>query len=149
VILSLAILTGAIAALGEAARLAIRNARIARDVTQAQLLCESKLAEITAGILQPDPVARVPFERDFAEGELGGTAGDDEIPWLYSIDVEEVEEEGLVAVRVTVVQDLPEEKAPAKCELVRWMLDPDVEIFESSTGEEAGSERSESGSAGE
>jgi prepilin-type N-terminal cleavage/methylation domain-containing protein len=149
VILSLAILTGAIAVLGEAARLAIRNARIARDITQAQLLCESKLAEITAGILEPDPVDGVPFERDHAEAGLSGTAGDDEIAWLYSIDVEQVDDEGLMAVRVTVAQDLPEEKAPVRFELVRWILDPDVEIFESSTGEGVGSEASGSGGTAE
>ena len=149
VILSLAILTGAIAILGEAARLAVRNARIARDITQAQLLCESKLVEITAGLLEPDPVAGVPFARDYSEGGIGGIVGDDEIAWLYSIDVEQVDDEGLVAVRVTVVQDLPQEKSPVKCELVRWILDPDVEIFESSTGEESGSEGSGSGGTAE
>jgi general secretion pathway protein I len=58
VILALAILTGAVAVLGEIVRLGIRNAQVARDTTQAQLLCESKLAEITAGIIPSDPVPR-------------------------------------------------------------------------------------------
>jgi len=39
VILSLAILGGAIAVLGEAARLALRNAEFTRDMARAQLLC--------------------------------------------------------------------------------------------------------------
>ena len=50
VILAMAILAGAIAVLGEAGRLALRNAGYARDMAQAQLLCESKMAEIVTGI---------------------------------------------------------------------------------------------------
>ena len=46
VILALAILIGILAVLSELVGLGVRNARVARAMTQAQLLCESKLAEI-------------------------------------------------------------------------------------------------------
>ena len=49
-ILALTILAGAMAVLGEVSRLALRNADGARDLARAQLLAESKLAEIQAGI---------------------------------------------------------------------------------------------------
>ncbi len=55
VVLALAILVGAIAVTGELVRLGTLSAASARDLTQAQLICESKLAEITSGITPPRP----------------------------------------------------------------------------------------------
>src|SRR5687767_7391349 len=46
VILALTILVGAIVVLGELVRLGTMTAAGARDLTQAQLLCESKMSEI-------------------------------------------------------------------------------------------------------
>ena len=134
VILALAILTGAIAVLGELARLGLRNARIARDMTYAQLLCESKLAEILAGITPPEPIRNAPFELLDDPAELG---------WLYSIDLAPLEEEGLLAVRVTVAQDLPPEQHPVKLSLVRWIVDPGVQLAEQAETEQTGSESSD------
>jgi len=45
VILALAILTGAIAVLGELGRLGFGNANAAQDLTKAQMFCERKMAE--------------------------------------------------------------------------------------------------------
>jgi len=129
VILALAILTGAIAVLGEAARLGLRNAQIARDMTQAQLLCESKLAEIAAGITAAETVSATPFELSTGDGS---TLDQSEITWLYSIDVNDVTMDGLLAISVTVVQDLPEEKRPLRFMLTRWTADPGIETSESS-----------------
>jgi len=126
VILALAILTGAIAVLGELARMGLQNARIARDRTYAQLLCESKLAEITAGITLPEPCPLTPF---------GTVADPREADWLYSIEVYGVDEEGLVGVRVRVVQDLEPRKRPVEFALVRWIVDPGVELSEEAVAE--------------
>ena len=114
VILALAILTGAIAVLGEIARLGLRNAQVARDKTLAQLLCESTLAEITAGITPPDPVqgAGLVMPEDLADGPP---------KWLYSIERADVDEDGLVAVRVTVAQNPQVTKRPVSFALVRWI----------------------------
>jgi len=119
VILALAILTMAVAVLGELARLGMENARVARDKTQAELLCESKLAEIAAGITVPEPVQGVPFE---------GVTDPSEPAWLYSIALETIDQQGLIAVRVTVAQDLPPQKRPVAFSLVRWIQDPNVEL---------------------
>lgn len=115
VILALAILAGAIAVLSEVARNALENARIARDITVAQLLCESKLDEITAGITSPEPAVDVPFD----------TTDDPRVAdWLYSIEVESIDAEtGLSVVRVTVAQDLPADKRPTQFSLTRWIID--------------------------
>ena len=64
VILALAILGGSIAVLGELASRGLHNAQVAADLAHAQLLCESKLAEITAGITFPDPVQNARFDVD-------------------------------------------------------------------------------------
>ena len=56
VILALAILAGSLAVLGELTRQGMHNAEAARAESEAQLLCESKLAEIAAGIAPPEAV---------------------------------------------------------------------------------------------
>ncbi len=130
VILAIAILAGAIAVLGEVARLGMRNASRARDLAQAQLLCESKLAEILAGIEPAESVEGVSFETGLSP------------EWLYSIETAVVDPAGLLEVRVTVEQDLPPEKQPVRCALVRWMVDPAVIVSEdvAASAEEAAAE---------
>lgn len=112
VILAAAILAGAIVVLGEAARHAMRNAEAARDLASAQLLCESRLAEIVSGVLPAESVQNVPIPTGLDPTEPA---------WVYSVNVEQLEVEGLVAVRVTVARDLPAEKRPLQFSLVRWM----------------------------
>jgi general secretion pathway protein I len=118
VILALAILGGTVAVLGEAIRLGAQNAAFARDMTQAQLLCESKMAEIAAGI---EPLEAVRDE------PIGVTVGNGTTNWLYSISWEGTEEGGLLNVSVTVTQDLQAEPGPVEFKeftLSRWI--PDV-----------------------
>jgi hypothetical protein len=110
VILALSILVGAIAVLGELVRLGTMNAASARDLTQAQLLCESKLAEVMAGLMLPEAVHGVPCETDPS--------------WLYSIDVQPLDMPGIVVLSVTVSQDVPANLRPAEFTLVRWVQDP-------------------------
>ena len=119
VILALAILTSSIAILGELIRQATTNAKIARQLTMAQLLCESKLAEVTTGIMWPESVSGTSFE---SENELTDPE------WLYSIDVMVIDEEGLLSVQVTVYQDLPPEMRPVEFSLTHWMIDPEADL---------------------
>ena len=126
VILALAILAGAAAVLGEIARNGLESTRIARDLTYAQLMCESKLAEITSGAVGPDPVSSTAV--DITEGSSRGG-------WLYSVEVDETDVEGLLSLRVTVTQDMPEDKHPVHCTLVRWLVDPDAVTSDTSSTE--------------
>ncbi|MCH7726838.1 MAG: type II secretion system protein, partial [Planctomycetes bacterium] len=50
IILSIAILSVSLAAIGELLRIGSRSAKDARDLSRAQIHCQSKLAELTAGI---------------------------------------------------------------------------------------------------
>jgi type II secretion system protein I len=113
IILALTILAMSLAALGEVLRLASDNSSEACDLTQAQLIAAGKLAELTSGAIVLDNVNNAPVEEVIADPQ-----------WLYSIEMTQTQELGLLAVRVTVRQDLPDEQNPAEYSVVRWMPDP-------------------------
>lgn len=115
VILALAILAGAIAIVGEASRQAMRNAAVARDLARAQLLCDTKLSELAAGVEDLTPIEGAVFDM---------TTDADESAWLYSIEMNPTDEEGLVSVRVTVTRDQTPEQRPVSFSVVRWFPDP-------------------------
>ena len=122
VMLSLAILGGALALVGELVRLGARNAEAARDLATAQRLCESKMAELAAGLEMAQAVSSVPLE------EMG-----EQEEWLYSIQVEQIEQEGMLAVWVIVEQNSTLFPRPVSFSLVRWMIDPEAQVLEEST----------------
>jgi len=124
VILALTILAGALAVLGEVARQGMESARIARDLTYAQCICDSLMAELASGLIYPEIVDQAPVDEIADPGQQG---------WVYSMDVESTEIDGLLAVRITVSQALPPEKRPVQCSLVRWIQDPDVTLSTVST----------------
>ena len=88
----------------------------ARKETTAQLLCESKLAEISAGIT---PAAVV-----------SGAISEVDDGWVYSVDMEATDLEGVVLLRVTFVENVPERKQPIRFSLMRWIRDPDAVLNE-------------------
>ena len=126
-ILALAVLAGAIAVLGEASRQALRNADAARNMARAQLLCESKLAEIVTGITPLQPVDKAAFD-----ATTTASLDPAEPAWLYSIETEPTDEDGLISVRVTVTRDLPAVQHPLQFSLVRWLPDPSATPAEQS-----------------
>ncbi|MEZ6073786.1 MAG: hypothetical protein R3C10_26785 [Pirellulales bacterium] len=107
VMLASTILLGAVIVLGELAHLGIRNAAAARDLTTAEFLCRGTMNEITSGILPADEV-----ESAVVTSAPG---------WVYSVEVVPLEHAGLSSLRVTVAQDLPEEKRPITFSLFRWV----------------------------
>jgi len=123
VIIALAFLTGSMAVLGELVHMGVDHARFAGKLTEAELLCESKMAEIVTGISPAETVSDVPFEQ-FEFTDAGDETLEEHIAdWLYSIEMDTLEIEGLTVVRVTVRQDLPPEKKPVKFSLTRWISD--------------------------
>ncbi|MCC6126815.1 MAG: prepilin-type N-terminal cleavage/methylation domain-containing protein [Pirellulales bacterium] len=142
VMLALAILAAALAVLGEFARMGLRSAKAARDLTRAELLCESIMSEITAGITPPDPVENAPVVDPVTGSTLDEIQTDDVAPWIYSIDVQSIDEDGLLAVKVTVAQELPPAQRPASFSLVRWMPDPMLDVLYGSA--ESGSSSTQS-----
>jgi type II secretion system protein I len=139
VILSLAILAGALAALGEVMRLADRSASTAEDETHAQIMAASIMDELSAGSRELTAISQTPLD-----------TGDDP-PWLYTVEMTQTQYDELVSVRVRVEQDLEARLQPAKFELVRWMPNPDYVPpstgDDSSTSSTTGSSSSTSGSS--
>jgi hypothetical protein len=125
--LALAILVGALTVLGEFARMGLRNAKTSRDLTRAELLCESVMSQIAAGVLTPDPVSDAQIIDPVTRTSVSDTQMDDVAPWVYSIESATIDEDGLLAVTVTVTQDLPPAQRPTSFTLVRWMIDPNLE----------------------
>ena len=113
VVLALAILAGALAALGEVMRLGDENASAAADESQAEMLAESVMSELLVG-------ARTLANVNGAVLPLA-----DDPQWAVSIEIQPTEYQELVAVRVSVAQQLPPEQQPARCDLVRWLPNPD------------------------
>ena len=126
VILALAILTGAMAVLGELGRLGFRSAKAAQDLTKAQILCESKMAEYTSGITSPQAVSGTPF--DAIDQDLNSATS-----WVYSVDMQQIDQDGLIALCVTVSQNLPATQHPATYSITRWIVDPTLSQSSDST----------------
>jgi general secretion pathway protein I len=114
VILAIAILGSCIAVIGELIRLGARQAEEARELTIAQLLCESKLEEIAAGVIAPEPVGDVPFELDPR--------------WSYSIEVGSLDTPDLLQVTVMAQQVDGSREIPLSYTLTRWILDPNLAL---------------------
>jgi prepilin-type N-terminal cleavage/methylation domain-containing protein len=109
VILSLAILAGAVAVLGEIMRAAGRSAADAQAETRAQLLASSLMDEMVTGVLEPTEQMRVALDVD------------DNVPWVYSVTFGILDIEGLMAVELVVEQDLEKQFNPVRYRLVRWL----------------------------
>jgi type II secretory pathway pseudopilin PulG len=113
IILSLAILAGSLAALGEVMRQSDRNASLSSDETRAQIIATSIMDELIAGSRPATAENRTVYDPE------------DDPPWLYSIAIENTSYAELVGVRVLVEQELEAQLQPAKYELVRWLMNPD------------------------
>lgn len=131
VILALAILGGALAVLGQLISAGSRSARAARDMADAQRLCDSMLAEITAGITPAETM----------EGAMQDENGQS---WIYSIQADASSQEGIVALLVTVRKDQAIETVPVSFSLARWIIDPQLENELEMAGEEAAAQGEQS-----
>jgi len=113
VMIALAILGTSLAAIGELIRIGADAADRATELTTAQFLCDSKLAEIKSGVLPADSVGPIPFE-----------IFETEEPWEYMVLVDSVDDQGLLLVEVTVSQLREDGRLPARVTLTTWMIDP-------------------------
>jgi len=138
VILAIAILLTSLAAIGHLVFNAYQNALRVKNLTRAQLICESILAELNAGSLALETIADAPVE------DIDDTV---EPGWLYSIDIAQLDTNGLLSVQVTVSQDPSLVARPVQFTLTQWMIDPTVEFIqpgETTTASASGSVTEES-----
>ena len=113
VVLALAILAVSLAILGNLFDLSLQSAVDARDLTRAQLLCESTMAAITAGALPTSGGTALPIES--------------EPDWFYSVVVEPTELESLQAVTVTVHRGGDGAAPWIRFAMTQWLIEPEVE----------------------
>lgn len=131
VVLALAILVAALAVLGELLALGNRHARAAADLSTAQVLCSSKMAEIVAGIVPAAAQSATPCEGD--------------PDWQVAVAVDPSETPGLLVVRVTVSESQPTTH-PLDYTLTRWLVDAEY-VAEQQAAREAASAPTGSSSA--
>jgi type II secretion system protein I len=137
VMISLAILGTSLAAIGELIRIGADAADRATELTTAQFLCDSKLAEIKSGVLPADSVGPIPFE-----------IFETEEPWEYMVLVDSVDDQGLLLVEVTVSQLREDGRPPARVTLTTWMIDPTMDSEADALESEAAAEDAAADSGG-
>ena len=106
VLLATSILVGCLAVLSELAAIGRQHADDAEKYTLAQAICQTKINEILAGLARHDSVENKEVE--------------DNPEWLYSVDTESLVQSGLVALRITVMENV-EDRPPRKFTVVRWI----------------------------
>jgi hypothetical protein len=133
VLLALLILGGTVTILGEFSRNAFRNAKMSRDMTQAELLAESILAKVRIGIIDMESATDVPITNTanlndtIADTNAISEGSPSDVLWLYTLEVTDLDDYGLVSLSVTVRQNLPENQQSVACCLVRWFaLEPET-----------------------
>ncbi len=121
VVLSLAILLGAIAVLGDLIATGSRAAIRARMQTQATLLCQSKLSEIVAGAELMQTVEGVPI--DTAQPE-----------WTWGLQILPGPHESLLEIEVTVSHTTLGDRVDTRVSINRYIRDP--QLFEQAAAQE-------------
>lgn len=113
VIVAIAILGGALTVIGNLVYLGSRAASNSRLYSEAQILCDTKMAEVSAGVL--------PLQ------SVGGAPIDENPDWIYSVEIGPATVTGLLSVTVTVQQSPTVTPVPTPFTLMRWLPDPDYE----------------------
>lgn len=114
VLLALAVLGMTLAVIVEIVRIGGRNAEQARDISTAQIHCESLMAQVVSGLILPTPIASSPIDDPNAPGE-----------WVYSIEVQPIDQNGLLGIRLAVSQNPDLFAQPVTFAVGRWMIDPE------------------------
>ncbi len=131
VVLALSILGIAVGILSTILQQSADNGLRARRMTQAQLVCESKMAEAMAGAM---PLESTPWTP---------VAGVDGTSWYYSLEIIQPEQPNLIGVVIQVNDDLAmtESQRPLT-RLVQWIIDPSLglDTKPTTTGTEATSQ---------
>ena len=126
VVLALSILAVAAAYLAQSTHLASENAIRAQTLTQAELVAESVMNQIVAGLLPAQPTGWTPFAPPNPLG--AGALAASHAQWLYQIQNVGSEMPGMVGVQVGVVQARPGRELTGQPDLYinRWIIDPSL-----------------------
>ena len=111
VILAIAILGGAMAVILQLVNLGMRSAVAARQRSEANLQCDTKMAEMSAGILELKDYSLTPVPEN--------------PDWLFSATVQESSNLGLLVVTMAVQQANVDN--PISVQIVRFVPDPEYD----------------------
>ena len=141
VVLALSILAVSAALLTQITKQATDNGLMAKKLSTAQMLCESKMSEVLAGAI---PLTSSGWTEITDSGRRGS--------WYYQIQTTAAERPNMIGVRLSVT-DQPDATTynPELFFIVRWMIDPSLGLdtppeTTTTTGDPSGG--SASGSAG-
>ena len=112
-ILAIAILGGALVVIGQLVNIGYHSASEARLRSQANILVDSKMSEVSAGIIELN--------------SSSGVAIQESPGWIYSVSVEPSDHLGLLMVTVTVEQTASSAANPISMSMVRFLPDPDFD----------------------
>ncbi len=116
VLLSIAILGGAMVVIGQLVNIGYRSAIEARIRSDANILVDGKMAEVSAGIIELESVSSSLIEEN--------------PDWMYSVDVQESTQLGLLMVTVSVEQTPNSTANPISMSVIRYMPDPEYDPLE-------------------
>ncbi len=117
VILALAILAMASAYLAQSMHLAADNAIKSQRFAEAELVAESVMAQVVAGVIPAEPVTWTPYYTSYSDGQ-----------WVYQLTLVPTEIQGMLGLQVSVQQAEAATTTPARYDLVvtRWIVDPQL-----------------------
>jgi prepilin-type N-terminal cleavage/methylation domain-containing protein len=116
VVLALAILAMSAAILAQVSRTATDNGLLAHRLSTAQILAESKMAEVVTGAIA-------------LQGGTGWTPITDPVPngiWYYQIEMMDAVRKDMVGVRLAVTDEPGMQENRELFFIVRWMIDPSL-----------------------
>lgn len=126
VLISLAIFVVSMAALSQLISTGVQAAARARLQTQAVLRCESKLAEVLAGVEPMETLSPTPFE--------------DDPSWTWSLEIGSGPHLDLLELNVTVSHAGESDLAAASYSMSRYVRDPQIYADAALAAEEAAME---------
>ncbi|MFN6400794.1 MAG: hypothetical protein ACK449_12950 [Planctomycetota bacterium] len=142
VVLALAILAMSAAILATIARTATDNGLIAHRLATAQILAESKMAEVVTGAIS-------------LEGVGGWMPITDTVPqgiWYYQLQTEAAARKDMIGVRLSVSDQAGVDENKEVFYIVRWMIDPNLGLdtmpTQSGTGASGSSGGGSTGTSG-
>lgn len=140
VVLALAILAMATAYLSQSMNLATTNALKAQRLTQAELVAESVLNQVIAGVIPSEPVSWTTYTNS-----MGAT------DWMYQLQPVPAEIEGMLGLQVAVRQIDPNSTDVLETYDLfanRWIIDPSLGLDTPPVEDEAAAEGGSSSGSG-
>ena len=140
VVLALAILGIASAYLAQAMQIAAQNAIRAQRLTQAELVAESVMNQVIAGVIPAEPANWSPYTSAISSGN-----------WNYSLSIVATEMQGTIGIQVGVQEQVVGAAIglqPADLIVTRWIIDPSLGL-DTPPAEEPAEESTASGQSGQ